>query len=245
MGMMDGKVVLISGGAEGIGGTAGQRVIEEGGSVMLGDIQVDKAREHAAALGERADAVELDVRSLDQWQAAVDATKKRFGKMTTLFNVAGISEPGAVDEVDLDSWNRTIDINLQGTFYGCRVGLPAIIESGEDGAIVNIGSMLAMRPGAQFAAYCASKAAVTALSKSLALHCAAQKYPVRVNTVHPGAIDTGPHEEAVELFNRNHPINRVGQAVEVANAMLWLASDLSSFTTANDVTVDGGGSYRE
>jgi 3alpha(or 20beta)-hydroxysteroid dehydrogenase len=79
---------------------------------------------------------------------------------------------------------------------------------------------------------------------------------VRVNTVHPGAIDTpmyqrylaaypGPHEEAVELFNRNHPINRVGQAVEVANAMLWLASDLSSFTTANDVTVDGGGSYRE
>ena len=118
MGMMDGKVALISGGAEGIGGTAGQRVIEEGGSVMLADIQIDKARAHAASLGDRADAVELDVRSLDQWQAAVDATKKRFGKMTTLFNVAGISEPGSVDEVDLDSWNRTIDINLQGTFYG-------------------------------------------------------------------------------------------------------------------------------
>jgi len=256
MGMMDGKVALISGGAEGIGGTAGQRFVEEGGSVMLGDIQLEKAQAHAASLGERAAAVELDVRNLDQWEAAVAATKEKFGKLTTLFNVAGISEPGPVDTVDLESWNRTIDINLHGTFNGCRVGLPAILESGEDGAIVNIGSMLAMRPGSQFAAYSASKAAVTALSKSLALHCAAQNYPVRVNTVHPGAIDTpmyqrylaaypGSHEEAVEVFNRNHPIKRVGLAREVADAMLWLASDASSFTTANDITVDGGGSYRE
>lgn len=256
MGMMDGKVALISGGAEGIGGTVGARFVEEGGCVMLGDIQLEKAQAHAASLGDRAAAVELDVRNLDQWEAAVAATKAKFGKLTTLFNIAGISEPGAVDTVDLESWNRTIDINLHGTFNGCRASLPAIIESGEDGAIVNTGSMLAMRPGSQFAAYSASKAAVTALSKSLALHCAAEKYPVRVNTVHPGAIDTpmyqrylaaypASHDEAVEVFNRNHPIKRVGLASEVADAMLWLASDASSFTTANDITVDGGGSYRE
>ncbi|QTD54663.1 SDR family NAD(P)-dependent oxidoreductase [Parasphingorhabdus cellanae] len=256
MGMMDGKVALVSGGAEGIGGTAGRRFVEEGGSVMLGDIQLEKAQAHAAALGDRAAAIALDVRNLDQWHAAVKATQDKFGKITTLFNIAGISEPGAVDDVDLDSWSRTIDINLNGTFYGCRAALPAIVDSDEDGSIVNVGSMLAMRPGSAMAAYSASKGAVTALSKSLALHCAAQGNKVRVNTVHPGAIDTpmyqrylaafpGTHEEAVVAFNSNHPINRVGQAEEVANAMIWLSSAGASFTTANDVTVDGGGSYRE
>ena len=256
MGMMDGKVALISGGAEGIGGTAGRRFVEEGGSVMLGDIQLEKAQAHAASLGERAAAIELDVRNLDQWHAAVKATQEKFGKLTTCFNVAGISEPGSVDEVDLDSWTRTIDINLNGTFNGCRVAVPAMVASGEDCSIVNIGSMLAMRPGSIFAAYSASKAGVTAMSKSLALHCAAQGYKIRVNTVHPGAIDTpmyqrylaaypGPHDEAVEVFNRNHPIKRVGQAEEVANAMIWLSSEGARFTTANDITVDGGGSYRE
>ena len=256
MGMMDGKVALITGGAEGIGGTAGRRFVEEGGSVMLADIQFDKAKALADELGDKAEAFELDVRNLDQWQAAVDATKERFGKLTTLFNVAGISEPGSADEVELDSWERTIDINLNGTFYGCRVAVPAMVESGEDCSIVNVGSMLAMRPGSTFAAYSASKAGVRALSNSLALHCAAQGYKIRVNTVHPGAIDTpmyqrylaaypGPHDEAVEVFNRNHPINRVGQAVEVANAMIWLSSEGASFTTSCDLNVDGGGSYRE
>ena len=256
MGMMDGKVALISGGAEGIGGTAGRRFVEEGGSVMLADIQLDKAQAHAESLGDKAAAVELDVRNRDQWLDAVKATQDKFGKITTLFNIAGISEPGPVDEVDLDSWDRTIDINLHGTFNGCRAALPAIVESGEDGSIVNVGSMLAMRPGAMFPAYCASKAGVRALSNSLALHCAAQGWKVRVNTVHPGAIDTpmyqrylaaydGPHEEAVEVFNANHPIKRVGQPEEVANAMIWLSSDGASFTTSCDLNVDGGGSYRE
>ena len=256
MGMMDGKVALISGGAEGIGGTAGRRFVEEGGSVMLGDIQIDKAQAHATSLGERAAAVSLDVRNLDDWEAAVKATQGKFGKITTLFNIAGISEPGAVNEVDLDSWSRTIDINLNGTFYGCRAALQAIVASDEDGSIVNVGSMLAMRPGSVFPAYSASKAGVRALSNSLALHCAAQGYKVRVNTVHPGAIDTpmyqrylaaydGPQDEAVEVFNANHPIKRVGQAEEVANAMIWLSSEGASFTTACDLNVDGGGSYRE
>ena len=133
MGMMDGKVALISGGAEGIGGTAGRRFVEEGGSVMLGDIQLEKAQAHAASLGERAAAIELDVRNLDQWHAAVKATQEKFGKLTTCFNVAGISEPGSVDEVDLDSWTRTIDINLNGTFNGCRVAVRAMVASGEPG----------------------------------------------------------------------------------------------------------------
>lgn len=255
MGRMDGKVALISGGAEGIGATVGGMIVAEGGSVMLGDVQFDKARATAAALGERAAAVQLDVRDLAQWDAAVTATVERFGKLNVLCNIAGISEPGNVIGVSLDSWTRTIDINLIGTFNGCRAALPAMEASGEKGAIVNIGSMLALRPGAIFAAYCASKAGVTALTKTIALDCAARGVPIRANTVHPGAIRTPMYEryrdsgpagpEATEAaFAATHPMGRIGEPDEVARAVLFLASDDASFTSGADLPVDGAGSIR-
>jgi 3alpha(or 20beta)-hydroxysteroid dehydrogenase len=251
---MRGKVALISGGAEGIGGEIGRQFVAAGGSVMLADIQADKAAAHAASLGENAASVALDVSKLELWDAAVAAAATRFGKLTHLFNVAGISEPGNVEEVPLDSWDRTLSINLNGTFYGCRAALPAMAASGESGAIVNIGSMLALRVGSGFLAYCATKAAVTALSKCVALHCAEKGYKIRVNTVHPGAIRTPMFErylamfpspeEGEQIFAANHPMGRVGEADEVARACLFLASDEASFTTGVDFTVDGGGNFR-
>lgn len=252
---MQGKVGLITGGAEGIGGEIGRQFVEAGGSVMLADIQVEKAAAHAAILGAHAASVALDVSSLEQWDAAVATTIARFGKVTHLFNVAGISEPGNVEDVALDSWDRTLSINLNGTFYGCRAALPAMAASGESGAIINIGSMLALRAASGFIAYCATKAAVTAMSKCVALHCAEKSYKIRVNTVHPGAIRTpmferyleafpGSTEEAEAMFAANHPMGRVGEAEEVANAMMFLASDAASFTTGVDFTVDGGGNFR-
>lgn len=254
MGRLEGKVALISGGAEGIGAETARRFAAEGAKVMLGDVQLDKAAALAREIG--AAAVELDVRSLEQWEAAVRATVERFGKLTTLCNIAGISEPGSVAEVPLDSWNRTIDINLNGTFNGCRAALPALVASGEPAAIVNVGSMLALRPGGMFAAYCASKAAVTALTKTIALDCAKKGWRVRANTIHPGAIRTpmferyleimpGTREEAEAMFASSHPIGRVGEAREVADAILFLASDEASFTTGADLPVDGGGFTRE
>ena len=135
MGKMDGKVALVSGGAEGIGATVGRMIVAEGGSVMLADVQIDKARALAAELGDRADAIELDVRDLDAWHRAVDATVKRFGKLTVLCNIAGISEPGNVPDGSLDVWQRTIDINLNGPYYGCRAAIPAMEKSGEPCAI--------------------------------------------------------------------------------------------------------------
>ncbi|QLC25410.1 SDR family oxidoreductase [Parasphingopyxis algicola] len=256
MGRMEGKVALISGGAEGIGGTVGRLFVAEGGRVMLGDVQADKAAALADELGENAASVELDVRDLDAWEKAVAAAVDRFGKLTTLCNVAGISEPGGVTEVELDSWQRTIDINLNGTFNGCRAAIPAIAESGEPGAVVNVGSMLALRAGGGFAAYCASKAAVTALTKTIALDCAAKGLPIRANTVHPGAIRTpmferylealpGSTEEVEAMFAANHPMGRIGEAEEVAKAILFLASDEASFTSGVDLTVDGAGTIRE
>ena len=253
---MDGKVALITGGAEGIGAAIGRLIVADGGSVMLADVQVEKAHAMAAELGDRAAAVELDVRDLDQWNRAVAATLERFGKLNVLCNVAGISEPGNVVDVSLDSWQRTIDINLGGTFNGCRAALPAMEANGEKGAIVNIGSMLALRPGAIFASYCASKAGVTALTRTIALDCAKRGVPIRANTVHPGAIRTpmynrykhaGPAnpEDIETAFAATHPMNRIGEAEEVARAVVFLASEDASFTTGVDLTVDGGGSIRD
>ncbi len=253
---MQGKVALISGGAEGLGAATARRFVEEGAAVMLADIQIEKAEALAAELGAAASAIALDVTSLAAWEAAVAATIARFGKLTTLCNIAGISEPGSVEDVPLDSWARTIDINLNGTFYGCRAAIPAMVASAEDCTIVNFGSMLALRPGSGFASYCASKAGVTMLTKSIALHCAKAGHRIRANTVHPGAIDTPmyrryldnapiPPDEMAKLFAANHPMGRVGQPDEIAEAVLYLASDASSFTTGTDLTVDGGGNFRE
>ena len=256
MGRMSGKVALISGGAEGIGGTLARLIIAEGGSVMLGDLQIDKARALAAELGSNADAVALDVRNLSAWEAAVAATVKRFGKLTSLCNIAGISEPGNTVEVDLDSWHRHIDINLNGTFYGCRAAIPALAAAGEPTTIVNVGSMLAHRASGNMAAYCASKAGVTHLTRSVALDCAARGLQIRANTVHPGAIRTPMYERYVNaggatpeeietVMASAHPMGRVGTPEEVAKAIIFLSCNDSSFTSGTDLNVDGASAIRE
>lgn len=255
MGKMTGKVALISGGAEGIGGTVAELFVAEGSSVMLGDLQLDKAKAHAAKLGPNADAVQLDVRSLEQWEVAVAATLARFGKLTTLCNIAGISEPGNTVDVDLDSWHRHIDINLTGSFYGCRAAIPALAASGEPATIVNVGSMLAQRASGNMAAYCASKAGVTHLTRTVALDCAERGLTIRANTVHPGAIRTpmynrylnagGATPEQIEAVMASaHPMGRVGEPDEVARAILFLSCEDSSFTSGTDLNVDGASAIR-
>ena len=254
MGRLEGKVARISGGAEGIGGTVALLFAAEGARVVLGDVQIAKAQALARDIGANALAVPLDVRDPAQWTAAVDAAVAHFGKLTVLCNIAGISEPGGLVEMPQDVWDRTVAINLSGTMNGMRAALPAIARSGEAGAVVNTGSMLALRVGAGFGAYCASKAAVTALGKVAALECAAAGWPIRVNTVHPGAIRTpmferylagAPDAAAMEaMFAANHPLGRVGEPGEVARAFLFLASDEASFTSGVDLTVDGAGSIR-
>jgi 3alpha(or 20beta)-hydroxysteroid dehydrogenase len=252
---LDDKIVLVTGGAEGIGAAVGRAVVAAGGRVMLADIQIEKARALAVELGDAADAVALDVRDLGQWEQAVAATLARFGKLNGLCNAAGISEPGTVVDGTLDVWQRTIDINLNGPFYGCRAALPAIEANGEPGAIVNIGSMIAIRPAAFVAAYSASKAGLVGLTRSVALDCAARGVPVRANMVHPGAIRTPMYDrykysgadtpENIENnFAATHPMNRIGEPEEVARAVVFLLSDAASFTTGVDLTVDGGGSIR-
>ncbi|PZN96809.1 MAG: hypothetical protein DCF31_03210 [Alphaproteobacteria bacterium] len=256
-GRLAGKVALISGGAEGLGAATARAFVREGARVMLGDIQLDKAKALARELGEAADAILLDVTLPDSWETAVEATLRSFGKLNILVNNAGISEPGTVSEVAKEAWARTMRINLDGVFHGTQAALPAMVAAGESGSIVNLSSMLALRPGAIFAAYCASKAAVAMLTKCTALECAAKAWPIRANSVHPGAIETPmlerylamnpemSREQAYAGFAASHPMGRCGKPEEIAAACLFLASDEASFTTGTELTVDGGGFIRE
>jgi 3alpha(or 20beta)-hydroxysteroid dehydrogenase len=255
LGRMAGKVALVTGGAEGIGATVAKMFVAEGGHALLCDVQIEKAQSLATELGDQAKAFDLDVRDLDQWHAAVEAAEDHFGKLTSLFNIAGISEPGNVVDVDLDSWQRTIDINLVGPFHGCRAAIPAMEKTKEPCSIVNIGSMIAIRAAAFVAAYSASKAGLLGLTRSVALDCAERGLPIRANMVHPGAIRTPMYDrykfsgadtpENIETnFAATHPMNRIGEPEEVAKACIFLSSDDASFTTGCDFTVDGGGSIR-
>lgn len=252
MGMLDGHVALLTGAAGGIGLASARMLKADGAEVMLADI--DGARVQAAAADIGAGATVLDVTSRASWKAAVDATVARFGKLTILVNAAGISEPADIETLGDDAYDRHIAINLSGVVYGMQAATPAMKASGLPCSIVNVASMLSMRPGPLFVAYCASKSGMVAASQSAALHFAYSGIPIRVNTVHPGAIRTpmferymaaAPDAAAQEAaFAATHPMNRIGEADEVAQAILFLASPRSSFTTGGELAVDGGGAIR-
>ncbi len=253
--MLDGHVALLTGAAGGIGLAAARALRGDGAQVMLADIDAARLAEAAASIGDGAASVVLDATARSSWAAAIDATLARFGGLTILVNSAGISEPADIETLGDDAWDRHLAINLSAVVYGMQAAAPAMKASGKPCAIVNVASMLSMRPGAPFLAYCASKAGMVMASKSAALHFANNRIPIRVNTVHPGAIRTPMFErylamatdraEAEAMFAANHPMGRVGEADEVAQAILFLASPRSSFTTGAELPVDGAGNMRD
>ncbi|MCG8442393.1 MAG: SDR family oxidoreductase [Caulobacterales bacterium] len=252
-GRLKGKSALITGGASGIGAASAARFVEEGAKVALTDIDVDKGAALARSLGEAAAFIALDVTDEASWRAAVPAAEAALGPLTTIVNSAGVSVPATIEDVSFEAFKALIDINLNGVFLGCKYGLNAI-KAQSGAAIVNVGSTLGVRGSSLFPAYCASKGGVRMLSKSVAAHCAEQGYGVRVNCVLPGAIHTemvdryiangvaaGTTREAViDGFASVHPMKRLGRPQEPADAIVYLASDESSFTTGADLPVDGG-----
>jgi len=250
---LKGKVALITGAASGIGAASARRFVEEGARVVLGDVQVDKARALAESLGDQALFTRLDVTSEADWSAAVDAAQARFGALTTVVNSAGVSIPATIEDETLEGFRRTLAINLEGTFLGCKYGVQAL-KGGTGGSIVNVASTLGVRAGSIFPSYSASKGGVRLLTRSVALHCAEQGYDIRVNSILPGAIHTemvdgyiaagiaagGTREAVIDGFASAHPMKRLGRPNEPAEAIVFLASDASSFTTGADLPVDGG-----
>ncbi|MFQ3664826.1 MAG: glucose 1-dehydrogenase [Sphingomonadaceae bacterium] len=255
MALLAGDVALVSGAAGGIGLATARAFLAEGAHVVLADIDAARLEAAVAPLGEQALGVLLDVTRRESWKQAIAAAVARFGLLSILVNNAGISEPADIETLSDDAWSRHLAINLTGVFLGMQEAAPALRASGRPAAIVNVASMLSLRPGAPFAAYCASKSGMVALSQAAALHFANNRIPIRVNTVHPGATWTPMLERYVAMgedraaaeaqFAANHPMGRCGTAEEVAAAILFLASPQASFTTGAQLPVDGGGHLRD
>lgn len=246
---LENRVVLLSGGASGIGAETARLVVREGGKAVVADRDEAKGRALAAELGAAAHFVALDVTQEPSWQAAVAATVEKFGALHGLLNAAGVGVRNTIEDCTLEEYRRVNDINSLGTFLGCKLAIPAMKASG-GGSIVNISSVLGLRGAAHAMAYSASKGAVRSLTKNVALHCAQMKYNIRCNSVHPGYIDTpmiAPRlEQNVEnmtgrqFLEELHPLGRLGRADEVANMILFLLSDESTFSTGSEFVCDGG-----
>jgi NAD(P)-dependent dehydrogenase (short-subunit alcohol dehydrogenase family) len=243
------KVVLISGGASGIGAATARLVVAEGGKAVVADRDEVRGRTVADELGAAAHFVALDVVQEPSWQAAVAASVEKFGALHGLLNAAGVGIPLDIEECTLEDYRFTNDVNALGTFLGCKSALPALKKAG-GGSIVNISSVLGLRGAAHTVAYCASKGAVRLLTKHVALHCGQYKYNIRCNSVHPGYIETPMIAPRLErpVGNRSgrqaleelHPLGRLGRPEEVAQMILFLLSDESSFSTGSEFACDGG-----
>lgn len=249
MGRLDGKTAMITGGASGIGAATARHMVREGAQVVIADLQAELGEKLASELGSDAVFVHLDVSSEDAWDPAIAAAEEAFGGLNVLVNGAGVSVPAAIDTATFEHWKHTMSVNADGVFLGCRAGVAALRRSG-GGSIVNISSTLGLRGGAPFPAYSASKGAVRMLTKSVALRCAEQRWNIRCNSVHPGATETAmvepyvqmapDRESGLAMLASAHPMGRVGQPEEVANVIVFLASDEASFMTGTEIPVDGG-----
>lgn len=246
-----GKVALITGGASGLGANAAELMAREGAKVVVADIAADRGQEVVDRIGPSARFVKLDVTSEDNWKEAIARAVEAFGALHVLLNSAGIGLSKTVEEIELSEWRRVHAIDLDGVFLGCKHGVAEIKKHTKTlgGSIINISSISGIIAGANMAAYNSAKAGVRLLSKSVALHCAKSGYNIRCNSVHPTFIDTPILDKYRDRFGQDLmqqklgkqvPIGRLGRPEEVGWALVFLASDESSFMTGSEVVIDGG-----
>jgi NAD(P)-dependent dehydrogenase (short-subunit alcohol dehydrogenase family) len=246
------KVIVITGAGSGIGRTTALAFAREGGSVVIGDINETEGNETARQIlesGGYATAVGCDVRNPQQVQALIARAVADFGGVDVLYNNAGVVRYGTVEELSVEDWDFQLDINLKGTFLTCKYAIPEMRKRG-GGAIVNTASVQAFASQKTVPAYAASKGGVVSLTTTIALDHADDN--IRCNCIAPGTIRTpmvdqaadtfGPDdpEAAIAEWGRLHPLGRVGKPEEVANLVLFLASDEAAFCTGGCYRVDGG-----
>jgi len=243
MGRVEGKVVLISGGARGQGEAEARLLAREGASVVIGDLRGELGAKVAAQIGERALYLPLDVRRAADWRRAVNAAQQQFGRLDGLVNNAGISRAGSIEAMPLADYLDVVSVNQVGCFLGMQAAIPALRRAG-GGSIVNLSSTAGLQGVAGMGAYCASKFAIRGMTKVAALELGHDG--IRVNSVHPGTIDTpmvsGPEFEQVDkaAYFAKQPIPRIGRSEEVASLVLYLISDESAFATGSEFVIDGG-----
>jgi len=250
---LENRIALVTGAGTGIGEAIARRFAEEGAIVVVGDIDEQSAARVAqdiADAGGRAEPCRQDVTDEAAWAGIIEDVVARHGRLDVLVNNAGIAIPANVEEETLDGWRKTQAVNMEGVFLGCRAAISAMKERG--GSIINISSIEGIVGEANTAAYNASKGGVRIFTKSVALHCTSQGYPVRVNSVHPGFILTPmvekglammPQEQAEAMLARvlgETPMGTMGEPLDIANGCLFLASDESKYMTGSELVIDGG-----
>ena len=237
-GRLAGKVALITGAARGQGAAHGRILAAAGARVVLGDILDEDGRALAAEIGEAAFYVRLDVTSTSDWAAAVAEAVERFGKLDILVNNAGVGFSATVEKTTPADWKRVLDINLTGPWSGIQAALPALKSAG-GGSIINISSVDGLMGMPTLHAYVASKFALRGITKSLAAELG--QYGIRVNSVHPGYVDTPMVREIGMLPEHMFiPLQRGARPEEISYLVLYLASDESAFVTGAEFVVDGG-----
>jgi 3(or 17)beta-hydroxysteroid dehydrogenase len=251
MARVNGKVALVTGAASGIGKAIAEILVREGARVMLTDINVEAGESLAEKLGDNALFAQHDVRMEQDWQRVIAETRKNFDLLDVLVNNAGIASAELIEDTSLERWREIMAINLDGVFLGVKYGIEIMKQSG-GGSIINISSVAGLVGTPRTGSYSASKAGVKLLSKCAALECAESGYNIRVNSVHPGIIETPPCREVFKILGEGdedvgkqfivglHPIGRMGHVNDVANGVLYLASDESSFVTGSELVIDGG-----
>lgn len=249
-GRLENKVAVITGGASGIGEGTVRRFIAEGAKCVIADIQNDLAEELAGELGKNASAFCVDVAEETQVEEAVKFAVSEFGSLDIMFNNAGIlGSVGPISEIDGDGWLRTIDVLLNSVFYGIKHAARVMIQQGS-GSIINTASTAGVRAGLGPHVYTAAKHGVVGLSQSVATELG--PHGIRVNVIAPGGtisgltarLVTGDHEnleKASSIIGAHNPLRRAGRPEDIANAVLYLASDEASFTTGAVLVVDAAG----
>jgi 3alpha(or 20beta)-hydroxysteroid dehydrogenase len=247
MGRLDGHVMLITGAARGLGAVTAQLAVEQGAKVVLCDVRDELGEAVAEELGDSAKYRHLDVRDEGSWAQAVDFTQSRFGQLDALVNDAAVLRVGPLESFSVEDFRELVDTNQLGPFLGMRAAAPAMRAAG-GGSIVNVGSVDAMHGMGGVCAYAGTKWALRGMTK-----CAAQELGplgIRVNAVHPGGIRTEmgvgivvpeidlTHDQVKTLW----ALQRFPELSEVANVILYLTSDEASYTTGQDIAVDGGAS---
>ena len=252
-GELEGRVAIVTGGASGIGAETCRVLAQAGATVIVADVQDGVGV--ATGIGKSAWFRRHDVASEEDWRVLLAETLVRFGRLDILVNNAGISgAPGSIETTTLENWERVHAVNSDGVFLGCRIAVEGMKATSNDkpaakGSIVNISSIAGIIGAAGPCAYTASKGAVRLLSKSVAIYCAQQGWAIRCNSIHPGGIDTPifeplwqmtGREQGKALIGSRHPVGHMGEPDDIAQAVLYLASDRSDFMTGAEIVPDGG-----
>lgn len=245
MNRVAGKVAIITGGASGLGKADAETLVAEGATVVITDVSEEAGQALADSLGEKAHFIKHDVASEDEWKAVIAEVEEKFGRLDILVNNAGVVILASPEETTLEQFRFANSIMTEGVFLGCKYSIPLMAKSG-GGSIINMSSTASHIGFPIFFAYSAAKGAVRSMTKSIAVHCQAEGYKIRCNSIHPGSIETPmvqlatgrAGEEPEVIPDGALPIESSGHPSDVANLVLYLASDESRFMNGAELMLD-------